>query len=96
MPRFKVVVAGGDGPLKPDPAPIRAALDPLGVRPSDAWVVGDGPQDIAAGKAAGAETVAVLGGFGVEAEIREAGPDHVIASLHGLAALLRDARPRTG
>ncbi len=95
-PRFKVVVAGGDGPLKPDPTPIRTALAPLGVSPHDAWVVGDGPQDIVAGKAAGAGTVAVLGGFGKEAEIQEAGPDLVIPSLHGLAALLRDAERRTG
>jgi phosphoglycolate phosphatase len=95
-PHFRAVVAGGDGPLKPDPAPIRAALEPLGVGPEDAWMVGDGPQDIAAGRAAGAGTVAVLGGFGQESDLRGAGPDRVIPSLHGLAALLRDEGRRTG
>ena len=87
--RFKVVVAGGDGPLKPDPASIRAAVGPLGVPPEAAWVVGDGPQDIGAGRAAGAWTVAVLGGFAQEAALREAGPHYVLESLAGFAALLR-------
>ncbi len=90
--RFHVVVAGGDGPLKPDPAAIRRALEPLGVPPADAWVVGDGPQDIGAGKAAGAWTVAVLGGFGHEEVLRAAGADCVLPSLHAFAPLLESAR----
>jgi len=90
-PRFKVVVAGGDAPLKPDPAGILAALAALGVRPDEAWIVGDGPQDIGAGKAAGAVTVAVLGGFGREAALREARPDRLLPSLHALPELLREA-----
>ncbi len=88
--RFRVIVAGGDGPLKPDPAAIRSALAPLGVEPADAWVVGDGPQDVGAGKAAGAWTVAVLGGFGSEARLRAASPDRVLGSLHELGAMLRE------
>jgi len=91
--RFRVIVAGGDGPLKPDPAAIRSALGPMGVEPHDAWVVGDGPQDIGAGKAAGAWTVAVLGGFASEERLRAERPDRVIASLHDLIELLRLLTP---
>jgi HAD superfamily hydrolase (TIGR01509 family) len=87
--RFGTVVAGGDGPLKPDPAAIVAALAPLGVAAKDAWVVGDGPQDIGAGRAAGAYTIAVTGGFAREDVLRAALPDRVLASLHELPALLR-------
>lgn len=90
--RFRSIVAGGDGPLKPDPAAILAALAPLGVAAEDAWVVGDGPQDIGAGNAAGAWTVAVLGGFADESALRGSGPDHVLGSLHELPALLTEAR----
>ncbi len=86
---FQVVVAGGDGPLKPDPAAIHAALRPLGVAAADAWMVGDGLQDLLAGRAAGAATVAVLGGFGSEASLRGAEADRVIRSLHELPALVR-------
>jgi HAD superfamily hydrolase (TIGR01548 family) len=47
---FKVVVAMEDGPLKPDPAPVRLALQRLGV--SRAWMLGDTPDDMAAARAA--------------------------------------------
>jgi phosphoglycolate phosphatase len=92
-PHFKAVYAGGDGPLKPDPAAIHTALAPLGVAAADAWVVGDGPQDVAAGKASGAGTVSVLGGFGREEALRQAGPDRCIRSLHELGDLLLRASP---
>jgi phosphoglycolate phosphatase len=84
---FGAVVAGGDGPLKPDPAPVRSALRALGVAPETAWVVGDGVQDVLAGKAAGCRTAAVLGGFTSEERLRAAAPDVVLASLEHFDAL---------
>ncbi len=86
---FAIVVAGGDGPLKPDPSPILAATTALRTKPADTWVVGDGTQDIAAGRAAGCLTVAVLGGFHDEAPLREVAPDVVLRSLDELAPLVR-------
>jgi pyrophosphatase PpaX len=47
---------------KPDPEPVRIALERLGARPRDAVFVGDSPHDIAAGNAAGVTTVGVLWG----------------------------------
>lgn len=82
------IVAGGDGPLKPDPAPVLGALAPLGVSPADAWMVGDGPQDITAGRAAGVWTLGVLGGFATEGALREAGPAWVLRSLRDFPELL--------
>ncbi len=84
--RFGVVVAGGDGPLKPDPAPILFAVRALGATPEHTWVVGDGVQDVRAGKAAGCRTAAVLGGFHSEGSLRAEGPDVLLGSLSELAA----------
>jgi pyrophosphatase PpaX len=47
---------------KPDPEPVRKALERLGVRPGEAAFVGDSPFDVASGKAAGVFTVAVAWG----------------------------------
>lgn len=52
------VVALEDGPLKPDPAPVRQALRRLGVR--TAWMVGDTPDDIRAARAANVVPLGVV------------------------------------
>lgn len=48
---FPVRVCMEEAPAKPSPAPLRLALDRLGV--SAAWMIGDTPDDIAAARAAG-------------------------------------------
>lgn len=48
---FAVVVCMEDAPSKPDPAPVRLALERLGV--ASAWMVGDTPDDLAAARGAG-------------------------------------------
>lgn len=86
--RFRAVAAGGDGPLKPHPYGVEAVLAQLGHAPRDAWMVGDGPQDIRAGKAAGTATIGVLEGFVDPARLRAAQPDVLLASMHELLPLL--------
>jgi phosphoglycolate phosphatase len=86
--RFRAVVTGDDG-LKPDPAPIQAALRAMGARSSDTWVVGDGVQDVLAGRAAGCKTAAVLKGFTEEDRLRSAGPDIILGSLAELVPFLQ-------
>lgn len=71
---------------KPDPEAVRAAIEALGAAPGRTLYVGDGPNDVLAGRAAGAVTVAVSFGFHPE-EARAAGPDHVVDSLPELLAL---------
>lgn len=93
LERFAFVWGGGDGPLKPDPHAVRTLAERAGRDPRELWMVGDGPQDVGAGKAAGARTVAVLGGFHPEERVRPLGPDHVIATLFELAEIvLRSGR----
>ncbi|MCA8943499.1 MAG: HAD-IA family hydrolase [Planctomycetes bacterium] len=64
LDRWMAVLVGGDttSERKPSPAPLRHALDALGSR-TPATMIGDGPQDIRAGKAAGLRTIGVLFGF---------------------------------
>jgi histidinol-phosphate aminotransferase len=48
---FAAVVCMEDAPSKPDPTPVRLALERLGV--ATAWMVGDTPDDLAAARGAG-------------------------------------------
>jgi len=70
------VVIGGDTlPLrKPDPAPLALALARLGGGVAGT-MVGDGVQDLRAGKALGLRTVACLFGYGEPARLRAEGAD---------------------
>jgi phosphoglycolate phosphatase len=93
-PFFPVIWGGGDGPLKPAPDGVRDALARLGVAARDAWMIGDGPQDIGAGKAAGCFTVGVPGIAERERLVASA-PDLLCESLVEVGEVLRrvTARP---
>jgi 2-phosphoglycolate phosphatase len=87
--RFAVVVGGGDTALaKPHAAPLLRVAEQLGHHPGALAMVGDGVQDIACGRAAGAFAVGVLGGFGTPDALRDARPDLLISSLSELAPAL--------
>jgi phosphoglycolate phosphatase-like HAD superfamily hydrolase len=73
---------------KPFPDPILWAAAQMGVAPEECLMVGDTTVDIRAGRAAGAQTVGVLCGFGQEAELRRAGADLILPSTAALAAVL--------
>lgn len=54
---FSAVVTREDAPSKPDPAPVRLALDRLGV--DNGWMVGDTVDDLRASRDAGVVPIAV-------------------------------------
>ena len=87
---FQAVVCMEDGPLKPDPAPVRSAASSLGVE--RAWMIGDTPDDIRAAAGAGAVPIGVVApGPNPEASamaLREAGAATVIATVDDLMQLL--------
>lgn len=83
-PQLRALYAGGDGPLKPHPDSILLMAEALQVPPAELWVVGDGTQDIAAARAAGAQGIALLGGFSSEQALLAAKPDAIFASLDAL------------
>lgn len=79
-PSLRHVYAGGDGPLKPDPGGILTTLAAVGVARGDAWMVGDGPQDVWAARRAGVASIAVPG-IASRASVEAAGPDWMAANL---------------
>jgi HAD superfamily hydrolase (TIGR01548 family) len=87
---FGTVVAMEDARAKPDPAPVRLALERLGVR--RAWMIGDTPDDMRAAAQAGVLPVGVVSP-GDEpslavAALREAGAARVLDRLSDLLVLL--------
>jgi len=73
---------------KPFPHPILWAAQQMNVAPENCLMVGDTPVDIKAGKAAGAQTVGVLCGFGTEAELIKAGADLILSTTADLVQIL--------
>lgn len=73
---------------KPDPEPVLKALAQLGVEPAAAVMVGDTPDDVRAGRAAGTLAVGVTTGAHTRDVLMEAGADAVLDSLVDLPGLL--------
>jgi pyrophosphatase PpaX len=85
---------------KPHPESILRVLALLDVHPKDSdcgWTVyvGDSAVDIEAGRAAGVRTIGVTYGVSDEAEIRAAGPDHVIRSFRDMDLFLEGPQRQT-
>ena len=69
---------------KPDPAPLLLAASRAAIAPERGIYIGDSIHDVAAGRAAGMRTVAVLWGPFDRAVLQAAGPDVMAASPHEL------------
>lgn len=78
---FDAVVAAGDVPHhKPHPAPLQRAGELIGVRCERLVLVGDGPQDVACARAAGARSIGIIEAVIVPLErLRAAAPDALVA-----------------
>lgn len=91
---FDVIVTGlSAAHTKPYPDPIFLAAEKMGVRPEECLMIGDTTVDMRAGKAAGAQTVGVLCGFGEEPELRQLGADLILKSTGDIAALFNQQTP---
>ena len=76
------VVIGGDtlAQRKPDPMPLRAAAERIGVNAADCVYLGDDERDVIAGNAAGMKTlIAAWGYIDPNSDFRDWGADDVIA-----------------
>jgi phosphoglycolate phosphatase len=87
---FVEIWAGGDGPLKPAPDGILAVAARLEIQVHNTWMIGDGPQDIASARAAGAFAIGVPGIGDAEA-LRASQPGAIANSLLEVATWLRNA-----
>jgi len=74
---------------KPHPAPLRAVLRRLSLRPEECVYVGDAPEDMEMAQRAGVRAIAVLGPYPTHERLRAAGPDAVLASIRELPHALR-------
>ncbi|HOU44747.1 MAG TPA: HAD family hydrolase [Anaerolineaceae bacterium] len=89
LPHFQAVATAQTCTFtKPYPHPIQWAAEKMGVPPENCLMVGDTTVDIRAGRAAGAQTVGVLCGFGYREELERAGADAILNSTGELANLL--------
>jgi phosphoglycolate phosphatase len=87
--RFAEVVGGDSLPVrKPDPAPVLHVLEHTGTPAARTAMVGDGVQDLRAGRAAGCRTIAALWGFRPAAMLRAESPDHEATTFEEAVTLL--------
>jgi phosphoglycolate phosphatase-like HAD superfamily hydrolase len=90
---FDVVVTGQSAEhTKPYPDPILFAAKQMNVKPEECLMIGDTTVDMRAGKAAGAQTLGVLCGFGEEPELRQLGADLILKSTSEVAGLFIDEK----
>jgi pyrophosphatase PpaX len=73
---------------KPDPFPVRLALEKLAYGPQESVFVGDSPHDINSGNAAGVITVAALWGPFTRAQLAPHKPTYFLERMTDLPALL--------
>ena len=73
---------------KPDPAPLRLAVERLGGSVAEAVYVGDAVVDVQAARAAGMAAVAVTWGAGARSDVVAAGPDVVADTVDELRSAL--------
>jgi phosphoglycolate phosphatase-like HAD superfamily hydrolase len=91
---FDVIVTGLSAPhTKPYPDPILLAAQKMGVSPQECLMIGDTTVDMRAGKAAGAQTLGVLCGFGEEEELRQLGADLILKSTSNIPELFTEKIP---
>lgn len=92
LPLMEVVVTADSVTRhKPDPEPVRFALERLSVAPGHALFVGDSPHDVNAGNAAAVRTVAALWGPFSRETLERARPTHLLEALAELPALVERA-----
>jgi len=73
---------------KPDPYPVRAALEKLEYKPTEAVFVGDSPHDIQSGNDAGVITIAALWGPFRSDQLESYHPTYFLDEIKALPALL--------
>lgn len=77
---------------KPDPYPVRLALQELDRGAHEAAFVGDSPHDMNAGNSAGVVTIAALWGPFTGDQLRPSNPAHYLASIAELPPLVESVQ----
>jgi phosphoglycolate phosphatase len=85
---FDTTHCADDGPGKPHPAMLHAALEALGVSAREAVMIGDTAFDMTMARAAGIHAVGVTWGFHTRGEIEVGGADVMVDTFAQLTAEL--------
>lgn len=85
--RFMIKKTADDGPAKPSPAIVLAAMAETGADPANTLVIGDTVFDIEMAKAAGVAAVGVSWGLHPADDLEAAGADRLITSFDELPEL---------
>lgn len=81
-PYFELALGGDALPVKkPDPTPLKHAMEQLGGTPGTTVMVGDSTADVSAAQAAGIPCVAVRYGYNFGSSVDSLGADAVVDSL---------------
>jgi phosphoglycolate phosphatase len=83
-----VVTALDTSKPKPSPQALMKCTEAMGVEMSDCIMAGDSVNDVRAGKAAGAGTVAFLSGLFLRDELERENPDFILPNVNSLPNLL--------
>ncbi|MFA7074383.1 MAG: HAD-IA family hydrolase [Endomicrobiaceae bacterium] len=94
LKEFFDAIYGGDSfdEKKPSPKPIREIMNFLSVNKENTVMVGDGVNDVLAGKKAGVRTIAVLYGYSPKEKIEELQPDFIAATPKDVVNILNGAK----
>lgn len=85
---FGVIVTGSDVTrFKPDPEPVRKAVEALGAAPGETLMVGDSAADIMSAAAAGVRSAAVAWSLKPKEMLMALGPDYWVEDIRELLAL---------
>jgi phosphoglycolate phosphatase len=94
QPFFRCVASGQTvRHTKPWPDPLYWCAEQIDIPVENGLMIGDTTVDIRAGRAAGAQTVGVLSGFGSRRELLRAGADLIVQDVAKLADLLLTHQP---
>lgn len=89
-PLFRCVASGQTvRHTKPWPDPLFWCAEQIGIPADNCLMIGDTTVDIRAGRAAGAQTVGVLSGFGSRRELLRAGADLIVDDVAELVKILQ-------
>jgi phosphoglycolate phosphatase len=92
--RFATTWTADDGPAKPNPTILEAAMDAVGAYPEECLIVGDTTFDLDMGRNAGMRTVGVPWGNHTVDQLAESQPDLLIESWSEFLAWTRSEYAR--
>jgi phosphoglycolate phosphatase len=79
--------------VKPHPDHLAYVMESLKVSGDEAWMVGDHPTDIQAGRHAGMKTIGVLTGRTKREGFEKAGADYILENITEIGRLLEEPSP---